>query len=158
MNVDTIVTLFAMKFVPSFEQFDSAQSLLNFEKAMAIHKFPKEKWSALLHTKLTGKACKVFSELSIEQCQKYDVLKAALLTAYNRIPEFYSKRFRSLSKGHLEIFSSFAFHLSLPFTRWSEGVDAFTEVDNLKEILKIEQFTTSLPVIINGFLNAIMFH
>src|SRR6218665_3384963 len=87
----------AIKFVPKFQEQDLEQFLLNFEKSMEIHNFPKDKWTALIHTKLTGKASKVFSALSTEQCKDYDVVKAALLTAYSRIPEFYRKKFRNLT-------------------------------------------------------------
>src|SRR6218665_1882629 len=76
----------AIKFVPKFQEQDLEQFLLNFEKSMEIHNFPKDKWTALIHTKLTGKASKVFSALSTEQCKDYDIVKAALLTAYSRIP------------------------------------------------------------------------
>src|SRR6218665_318964 len=107
----------AIKFVPKFQEQDLEQFLLNFEKSMEIHNFPKDKWTALIHTKLTGKASKVFSALSTEQCKDYDIVKAALLTAYSRIPEFYRKKFRNLTRGHLETFSNFAFRLQLPFQK-----------------------------------------
>src|SRR6218665_3758746 len=48
----------AIKFVPPFDDVDMTQFLNAFEKAMAIHNFPKEKWTQLIHTKLTGKAQK----------------------------------------------------------------------------------------------------
>ena len=67
----------AIKFVPKFQEQDLEQFLFNFEKSMEIYNFPKDKWTALIHTKLTGKASKVFSALSIEQCKDYDVVKAA---------------------------------------------------------------------------------
>src|SRR6218665_3873672 len=78
----------AIKFVPPFDDVDMTQFLNAFEKAMAIHNFPKDKWTQLIHTKLTGKAQKVFAELGVEACLDYDTLKAALLLAYERIPEF----------------------------------------------------------------------
>src|SRR6218665_2471544 len=73
----------AIKFVPNFQEHDLEQFLLNFEKSMEIHNFPKDKWTALIHTKLTAKVSKVFSALSTEQCKNYDVVKAALLTTYS---------------------------------------------------------------------------
>src|SRR6218665_3203896 len=73
----------AIKFVPKFQEHDLEQFLLNFEKSMEIHNFSKDKWTALIHTKLTEISSKVFSALSIEQCKDYDVVKAALLTTYS---------------------------------------------------------------------------
>src|SRR6218665_1104507 len=119
----------AIKFVPKFQEQDLEQFLLNFEKSMEIHNFPKDKWTALIHTKLTGKASKVFSALFTEQCKIYDVVKAALLTAYSRIPEFYRKKFRNLTRGHLETFSNFAFRLQLPFQSWIDGANVANDAD-----------------------------
>ena len=136
----------AIKFVPKFSELDVENYLVSFEKIMAIHKFPKDKWTALMHTQLTGKAQKVFAELSIEDCQNYDVLKQALLTAYARVPEFYRKRFRTMEKGHLETYSNFAFRLSLPFKSWLEGEKAFEDVDKAFEVFKLEQFVNCLPL------------
>src|SRR6218665_3557031 len=127
----------AIKFVPKFQEQDLEQFLLNFEKSMEIHNFPKDKWTALIHTKLTGKASKVFSALSTEQCKDYDIVKAALLTAYSRIPEFYRKKFRNLTRGHLETFSNFAFRLQLPFQSWIDGANVANDADKLKELFKL---------------------
>ena len=88
----------AIKFLPPFSD-DIEQLLESFEKVMEIHKFTRDKWSTLVHTKLTGKAQKVFSELSLEECSDYDSLKKALLRAYARVPEFYRKKFRTLVRG-----------------------------------------------------------
>src|SRR6218665_1172337 len=88
----------AIKFVPPFDDVDMTQFLNAFEKAMAIQNFPKDKWTQLIHTKLTGKAQKVFAELGVEACLDYDTLKAALLLAYERVPKFHRKRFRTLNK------------------------------------------------------------
>src|SRR6218665_1688512 len=38
----------AIKFVPPFDDVDMTQFLNAFEKAMAIHKFPKDKWTQLI--------------------------------------------------------------------------------------------------------------
>src|SRR6218665_3166326 len=129
----------AIKFVPPFDDVDMTQFLNAFEKAMAIHKFPKDKWTQLIHTKLTGKAQKVFAELGVEACLDYDTLKAALLLAYERVPEFHRKRFRTLNKFGNETYSNFAFRLALPFNSWIEGEEASTDIARLKEVMKLEQ-------------------
>lgn len=135
----------AIKFVPKWEDTDIEQYLLSFEKAMMLHHFPRDKWTALLHPQLTGKAQKVFSELSLEDCANYDRLKQALLTAYERVPEFYRKRFRSMSKDKLETYANFAFRLQLPFQRWMEGEGAVDDVKRALEVVKLEQFVNCLP-------------
>src|SRR6218665_1578041 len=60
-DTDSFTMSSSIKFVPKFQEQDLEQFLLNFEKSMEIHNFPKDKWTALIHTKLTGKASKVFS-------------------------------------------------------------------------------------------------
>ena len=100
----------------------------------------------LLHTKLTGKALQIFGELSLEQCRDYDVVKQALLLAYARVPEYYRKRFRDMSKGNLETYSNFAHRLSIPFKQWLEGEEALSNLDKALEVFKLEQFVNCLPV------------
>src|SRR6218665_3419814 len=142
----------AIKFVPPFDDVDMTQFLNAFEKAMAIHKFPKDKWTQLIHTKLTGKAQKVFAELGVEACLDYDTLKAALLLAYERVPEFHRKRFRTLNKFGNETYSNFAFRLALPFNSWIKGEEASTDIARLKEVMKLEKFTNCLQTEIHRWV------
>ena len=135
----------AMKFVPKFESSDVEHYLVAFEKAMALHKIPNDKWTALLHPQLTGKAQKVFSELSIEECSDYEIVKKALLIAYERVPEFYRKRFRNMGKEKLETYSNYAFRMQLPFQRWLEGEGAVEDEKRMAEVFKLEQFVKCLP-------------
>jgi len=66
---------------------------------------------------LIGKALKVFTELSVEECRDYPTLKAALLQTYSVVSGvFYRKRFRGITKSHSETYSQsllFASVLSL---------------------------------------------
>ena len=120
--------------------------LIAFEKCMLVHHFPKDAWSQLIHTQLNGKALKVFAELSVEECMDFEVLKKALLLAYDRVPEFHRKRFRTLSKANGESYSNFAFRLALPFKSWMDGEEAYDNVGRMREVVKIEQFVNCLPL------------
>src|SRR6218665_2195844 len=102
----------AIKFFPPFDDVDMTQFLNAFEKTMAIHNLPRDKWTQLIHTKVTGKAQKVVAELGVDMCLNYDTLKAALLLTYERVPEFHRKRFRTLKKFGNETYSNFAFQLA----------------------------------------------
>ena len=104
--------------MPKFNEHDVESLLLSFEKIAQLHKFPEDKYAAILQAHLTGKALKVFTELSVEDCQDYPKLNEALLTAYAVVPEVYSKRFRNLNKHHSETYSEFAFRLGVQFRRW----------------------------------------
>jgi len=110
----------AVKLIPKFNEHDVESFLLSFEKIAQLNKFLEDKYAAILQAHLTGKALKVFTELSVEDCQDYPALKEAFLTAYAVVPEVYRKRFRNLNKHHSETFSEFAFRLGVQFRRWLE--------------------------------------
>ena len=65
--------------------------------------------------------------------------------AYEGVPEFHRKRFRTLNKFANETYSNFTFRLALPFNSWLDGEEASTSLNRLKEVLKLEQFTNCLP-------------
>jgi len=118
----------AVELIPKFNEHDVESFLLSFEKIAQLNKFPEDKYAALLRAHLTGKALKVFTELSVEDCQDYPKLKEALLTAYAVVPEVYRKRFRNLSKHHSETFSEFAFRLGVQLRRWLESEGAYENI------------------------------
>ena len=100
----------AIKLIPRFNEHDIESFLLSFEKIAQLNSFPQDKYAAILQAHLTGKALKVFTELSVEDCQDYPTLKAALLTAYAVVPEVYRKRFRTINKHQSETDSYFRRH------------------------------------------------
>ena len=108
----------AVKLIPKFNEHDIETFLLTFEKIAELNKFPCDKYAAVLQAHLTGKALKVFTELSVADCQDYSKLKAALLKAYAVVLEVYRKRFRAVGKSHSETYSEFAFRLFTHFKRW----------------------------------------
>lgn len=134
----------AIKLVPRFNETDVESFLVSFEKIAHLNAWPENKLSAILQAQLTGKALKVFSELSNEDAEDYNTLKAALLTAYAVVPEVYRKRFRKITRYNSETFSDFAFRLSTQFKRWLEGENVYTDIEKLREVLLIEQFRECL--------------
>ena len=82
----------SVKLIQKFNEHD-IESLLSFEKIAQLNQFPEDKYAVIWHADLTGKALRVFTELSVEDCQDYQKLKEALLTAYAVVPEVYRKRF-----------------------------------------------------------------
>jgi len=134
----------AIKLIPKFNEHDIESFLISFEKIAQLNAFPKDKYAAVLQAQLTGKALKVFTELSVQQCQDYKTLKDALLTAYSVVPEVYRKRFRSMTMNRHETFSEFAFRLSTQFKRWLESENAYDKIEQLRELFMIEQFQTSI--------------
>ena len=78
--------------------------LLNLERTAALNDLPVDHWMTLLSTQMTGKAQKVFTELTIEDSTNYSVLKEHLLSAFDVVPEVYRRRFRCLHKDNAEIY------------------------------------------------------
>ncbi len=66
-----------------------------FERIASALNWSREVWPLLLQCKLTGKAQEVCATLSLEDSLKYDAVKAAILRAYELVPEAYRQRFMS---------------------------------------------------------------
>ena len=49
--------------VPKFDPSDIENYLLSFERICTVNAWPKEHWSPVLQTQLTGKALKVFCRI-----------------------------------------------------------------------------------------------
>jgi len=130
----------AVKLVPKCSENDVQTFLISFEKVDELNNFPPDKYAAILQAHLTGKALKVFTELSVEECRDYPTLKAAVLQAYSVVPEVYRKRFRNLNKNYTDTYSEFAFRLSTQFTRWLESEGAYSDVELLRDLMQREQF------------------
>ena len=109
----------AAKLLPKLVSEQETETfLITFEKIANLNKWPKEHWAAVLQTQLKGKGLKVFSELSLQECEDYEKLKKAILTAYELCSEVYRKRFRTSKKVSTESHSDFAFDLTQSFKRW----------------------------------------
>ena len=142
----------AVKLIPEFDENDVETFLITFEKIAGINKFPSDKYAAILQAHLKGKALKVFTELSLTECQDYKLLKAALLTAYSVVPEVYRKRFRESRKFQSETYSEFAFRLSTQFKRWVESEQAYDRIEVLRELIMMEQFNSHIEPVMRGWL------
>jgi len=128
----------ASKLITKFNEHDIELFLVSFEKIAQLNGFLKDKYAAVQQAYLTGKALRVFTELSVDECQDYPTLKAALLTAYAVVPEVYRKRFRNLTKHNSETFSEYTFRLSVQFRRWLESEEAYDNLERLRDLFQLE--------------------
>jgi len=136
----------AAKLLPKLVSEQETETfLVTFEKIAYLNKWPKENWASVLQTQLKGKGLKVFSELSLEECQDYEKLKKAILTAYELCPEVYRKRFRAFKKVSTETHADFAFKLTQAFKLWLHSVKTWDNVELLRETFLMEQFLESMP-------------
>jgi len=134
----------AVELVPKFSENDVETFLISFEKVAELNNFPPDKYAAILQAHLTGKALKVFTELSVEECRDYLLLK---LLCFRRT-QLFLKSIGNASvtgnKNYTETYSEIAFHLSTQFTRWLESEGAYSDVEYLRDLMPREQFQSDL--------------
>ncbi len=87
-----------IKLVPPFRETEVDSYFVAFERVAAKLKWPRDKWALLLQCNLVGKAQEVCAALPIEDSLNFDVVKLAVLRAYELVPEAYRQKFRACSK------------------------------------------------------------
>ncbi len=97
-----------VKLVPPFREAEVDSYFVAFERVAAKLNWPKDMRAHLLQCNFVGKAQEVCSALSTEDSLDYDTVKAAVLRAYELVPEAYRQRFRSCSKSAKQTFVEFA--------------------------------------------------
>lgn len=65
-------------------------------------------WTLLLQCKLKGKSQEVVAALTLEDSLDYDLVKNAILQAYELVPEAYRQKFRKLRKASAKSCVEFA--------------------------------------------------
>jgi len=61
----------AVKLAPTFSERDVETFLISFEKVAELNNFLLDKYAAILQAHFTGRAFKVFTELSVEECRDF---------------------------------------------------------------------------------------
>ncbi|XP_032434188.1 uncharacterized protein LOC116729628 [Xiphophorus hellerii] len=130
--------------VPPFRETEVEAYFNAFERiAVALH-WPTDVWSLLLQCKLTGKAQEVCAALTIEDSLVYVKVKAAILRAYELVPEAYRQRFRALRKSSAQTFVEFAREKGMLFDRWCQATKT-SDFTSLRELMLLEEYKTCLP-------------
>ena len=96
-----------IRFVPTFSKTKVDKYFLHFEKVARSLKWPRDSWMLLLQSTLVGKAREAYSALSIEESCQYEVVKAAVLKAYELVPEAYRQKFCSTTKQENQTYIEF---------------------------------------------------
>ena len=113
---------------------------IHFEKIASSLKWPDDVWTVLLQSVFVGKACEIYSALPVEQSSKYQVVKEAVLKAYELVPEAYCQKFCNSTKEEKQTFVEFACVKERPFDRWCASQIINGEYLRLRELLLIEEF------------------
>ncbi|CAI5657199.1 unnamed protein product [Oreochromis niloticus] len=107
-----------IKLVPAFRETEVDSYFTVFECIAGALHWPKNVWSLLLQCKLVGKAQEVCTALSLEDSLDYDIVKAAVLRAYELVPEAYRQKFRGLRKTATQTYVEFAREKKTLFDKW----------------------------------------
>ena len=128
-----------IRLVPPFNEESVEKFFQCFEKVAEGCEWPKQSWSLLLFNGLKGKAQDAYSALSKDECKDYDVVKDAILKAYELVPEAYRQKFRNYRKKDNDTYVEFAHEKEVSFERWcsSKNVDDF---DKLQQLILVEEF------------------
>jgi hypothetical protein len=83
-----------IRLVSKFQRKAVDKYFLQFEKVADNLKWPKKYWCTLLQSVLIGNAAEVYSALAIADSSDYDKVKAAILNAFQLIPEAFRQKSR----------------------------------------------------------------
>lgn len=97
-------------------------------------------------------ACRCALRSPPEDSGNLDKVKAAVLRAYELVPEAYRQTFRRLRKQQGQTFVELVHENETLFDRWccSSGVTDFNE---FKQLVLMEDFKNCLPEVVSTFLN-----
>jgi len=142
-----------IRFVPPFQEKEVDKYFLHYEKIATSLDWPRETWTLLLQSVLTGKAREVYSALSVEQSSQYDAVKTAILKAYELVPEAYRQQFRNSRKEDSQTFTEFAREKEVQFDRWCASKEVNLDFNKLRQLILLEEFKSCLPPHIKTYLD-----
>lgn len=130
--------------VPTFRETEVDSYLGAFEQIANSLQWPPEAWALLLQCKLYGKAQEAIAALPVEESLNYDSVKAAILRAYELVPEAYRQKFRNHKKAPSHSYVEFAREKGILFDKWSTACKA-CDYESLRELILLEDFKKCLP-------------
>ena len=141
-----------IRFVPPFQEAEVDKYFLHFEKIASSLEWPKEMWTLLLQSVLLGKARETYSALSVDHSSDYDIVKSAILKAYELVPEAYRQKFRTSQKIESQTYVEFARIKETLFDRWCTSKEV-NDFDRLRELVLLEEFKSCIPAEIQTYLD-----
>ncbi|KAJ8341895.1 hypothetical protein SKAU_G00341860 [Synaphobranchus kaupii] len=130
--------------LPQFRETEVDAYFNTFERLATALNWPKDIWTTLLQCKLIGKAQDAVATLSLADSLNYEVVKAAVLRAYELVPEVYRQKFRDYRKALAQSFVEFAREKGTLFDKWCAASKA-TDYSSLRELILLEEFKKCTP-------------
>ncbi|XP_073771215.1 uncharacterized protein [Danio rerio] len=141
-----------IRLVPPFLEREVEKYFQHFERVAESLKWPKTFWTLLLQCVLIGRAQDVYSALTTEQSSDYEIVKSAILQAYELAPEAYRQKFRTHFKSEKSTFLEFAREKENLFDRWCSSVKIKSK-EELRELILLEEFKCCVPNAVAMYLN-----
>ena len=141
----------SIRLVPSFSE-DVDKYFLHFEKIATQCNWPKDVWTILLQSVLKGKAQEVYAALNVGDSADYDIVKAAILNAYELVPEAYRQKFRQHKKSDDLTHVEFARQKEAYFDRWCKSMKVRTQ-EELRQLMLVEEFKRQCTSEVHTFLD-----
>uniref|UniRef100_A0A8C6LE57 CCHC-type domain-containing protein n=1 Tax=Nothobranchius furzeri TaxID=105023 RepID=A0A8C6LE57_NOTFU len=141
-----------VSFLPPFRETEVDGYFQAFERIAMTLQWPRVVWSLLFQCRLSGKALQVISALSLMDSSNYECVKAAVLNAYELVPEAYRQRFHSEKPRPNQTYVEYAHEKSVLFEKWcsASGVDSLAD---LKELIMVEEVKRHVPERLVLYLN-----
>ena len=133
-----------LRLVPRFNERDPEIFFSLFERVADARGWPDVDRTTMLQCVLTGKAQEAYSALSVTSSICYDSVKAAVLKAYEMVPESYRQRFRRGRREDKQSCLEFSRDLVNSFNRWRMASGAGT-FEDLCDLMILEQFKNAVP-------------
>ena len=142
-----------IKFVPPFQEKEVDKYFLRFENIATSFKWPRDVWMLLLHSVLVGKARVVYSAMLLEHNSQYDLVKKAVLKAYELVPEAYRQNFKNYKKIDKQTYTEFASEKEALLNRWCASKEVAKDFEKLRQLILIEEFKACVPANIKTYID-----
>ena len=142
-----------IRLVPPFQEKEVDKYFLHFEKVAENLKSPKEHWTLLLKSVVIGKACEIYTHLSLEQSSDYDKVKELILKAYELVPEASRQKFRNCRKENDQTHVEFARTKEQLFDRWCFSKKIGSDYPKLRQLMLVEEFERCINSDVKSFLD-----
>ena len=133
------------RLVPKFEEANVDGYFAHFERTALNLGWPKEFWSMLLQTVLTGKAQRAYATLPTEDCADYDLVKAAVLKSFELVPEAYRQKFRTQRKKENQSYVEFLREKENALDKWCDSKRIDGDAEKLRQLILAEEFLNCVP-------------
>ena len=133
------------RLVPKFEEANVDGYFAHFERTALNLGWPKECWSMLLQTVLTGKAQRAYATLPTENCADYDLVKAAVLKSFELVPEAYRQKFRTQRKTENQSYVEFLREKENVLDKWCDSKRIDGDAEKLRQLILAEEFLNCVP-------------